>query len=158
RRHDSQYILVIMSSSRTVAAVVLALATAATGARAQPVDRRYDEEPTRGVEMPATPLAGDQDSRAVSVNPAGLWWLGGTSIVVAAGRRRESRADWGGRGVGLLAASPLGGGFLPRVGWGLAIEWLRPPRTALATDPGTPMRFTIAGGMPLGRLGSLGAA
>lgn len=144
-----------MSPSRLVVALVV---FGSVTARAQPVDRRYAEEPTTGVELPATPLAGDQDARAVSANPAGVWWLGGPSFALAMGLADQSRADSAGAGVGIFAASTIGGGFLPRVGWGWAVEWLRPPRSELVTDPGTPVRFTIAESIPLGTLGSLGGS
>src|SRR5262245_10748878 len=148
-----------MPSSRALAVLLfVGAATAASSARAQPVDRRYDEEPTAGIEQPATPLAGDQDARAASVNPAGVWWLSGPSLALAWGAASEKRADSAGPGVGVFVASSLGGGVLPKIGWGWAIEWLRPPRTDLVTDPGTPVRFTLAESMPLGALGSFGGS
>jgi protease-4 len=149
-----------MPSSRALAALLAACAAtaAATTAAAQPADRRYAEEPTAGIELPATPLAGDQDARAVNVNPAGVWWLGGPSFALAWGAADEARADSAGPGVGIYASSTIGGGIFPKVGWGWSIEWLRPPRTDLVTDPGTPVRFTIAESIPLGRLGSFGGS
>ncbi|HTJ45850.1 MAG TPA: signal peptide peptidase SppA [Kofleriaceae bacterium] len=143
------------SCSVRVAGLLLLIGAAA---HAQPVDRRYAEEPTAGVELPATPLAGDQDARAVSANPAGVWWLGGPSFALVAGLADQARADSAGAGVGIFAASTIGGGFLPKVGWGWAVEWLRPPRSELVPDPGAPVRFTIAESIPLATLGSFGAS
>jgi hypothetical protein len=58
-------------------AVIAALSLALPGlvvsfpgpARAQGVDRRYVEEPTGGMALPTTPLAGEHDARAVVANP-----------------------------------------------------------------------------------------
>jgi len=143
------------SARAGIGALILALAVPAA-ALAQPADRRYAEEPTDGIELPVTPLAGETDARSVSINPAGLWFLGGPSFALAVGLTDQGRADSAGSGVGLFTGATLGGGALPRIGWGMGLEWVRPPRTALVPDPGTPVRFTLAEATALGRHASLG--
>lgn len=118
--------------------------------------RQIAEEPTGGVHLPATPLGGEHDARATSVNPAGLQFVPGLSIALAIDASAEEHVTTGGPGVGLYLATPLGGGLLPRIGLGLAAEWLRPSRIRLTPDPGTPTRFTIATSMALGRRLALG--
>ncbi len=125
-------------------------------AGAQTEGRRYAEEPTGGVELPATPLAGDPDALATVVNPAGLVLLGGTYLGLGLDLADEGDATGAGRGFGLYLGQALGGGVLPRLGLGFGAEFLRPPRTVLSPDPGTPTRFTIASAMPLGTVGGLG--
>ena len=61
---------------------ILAILCMATVARAQGVDRRYAEEPTDGVDIPTTPLAGEHDARAVTYNPGGLALLRGWEAAV----------------------------------------------------------------------------
>ena len=137
-------------------ALVTGILCASGAAHAQSI--RYAEEPTDGVALPATPMAGDQDARAVSVNPGGLWWLDGKSLAVAFGAADQARADGAGQGVGGFAGTTVGGGVFPRVAVGLGVEWLRPPDALVLPDPGDSLRFTFAGALPLGRLGSLGVS
>jgi protease-4 len=137
--------------------VVAGILCAGAAAHAQ-ATRRYAEEPTDGITLPTTPLAGDQDARAVAVNPAGLWWLEGQSLAVAFGLTDRGRADSAGPGVGGYAGSSLGGGLLPRIAAGLGVEWVRPPTGKLVPEPGDSVRFTLAGGLPLGRFGSFGVS
>jgi protease-4 len=136
-------------------AVAAGILCAGAAARAQ-ATRRYAEEPTDGVLLPATPLAGEQDARAVVINPGGLWWLDGQSLVAAFGVTDHERADSSGPGVGGFAGTSIGGGVFPRLAVGAALEWLRPPGTLLLPDPGNSVRYTLAAALPLGRLGSFG--
>ena len=73
-----------------VSALVIAGAAlaASTVAHAQSVDRRYAEEPTGGLALPATPLEGEHDGRAVVVNPGGLSLLRGSRGHDRGGSRR----------------------------------------------------------------------
>jgi protease IV len=136
------------------ACALLAIVAVAAPAAAQTT--RIAEEPTDGVYLPATPLAGDQDARATSVNPAGLQFVGGLAITLAATVGQEDETTSAGPGVGLFVAGATGGGVLPPVGIGFGVEWLRPSRTRLAPDPGTPTRYTVASSLPLGRRASVG--
>ena len=49
-----------------------ALVLIASPAHAQTAERRYAEEPTTGLDLPLTPLAGDADARGVAVNAGTL--------------------------------------------------------------------------------------
>ncbi len=121
----------------TIACAVTATATVAHG-------QRYVDEPTDGIELPATPLAGDQDARATVVNPGGLYFLDGQSVVLALSGSGEDDAASAGTGVGAFVATPLGGRFLPRFAVAAGLELGLPPRAVLAPDPGQPWRFTLA--------------
>lgn len=135
-----------MRAAPTLVLTSAAIAALATAAAAQ--STRHADRPTGGIYLPATPLAGDQDARATVANPAGLQFLDGASLVVAAGVDDPDRAVTGGAGAGAFAATTVGGGlFLPRVTIGAGVEALRPPRVALDPDPGTPWRFTLATSM-----------
>jgi protease-4 len=138
-------------------AVVLAtLTAAATVAHAE--DRRYVEEPTGGLALPATPLAGEHDARAVSANPGGLALLRGTDLTLALDLEDSDAATSAGPGFGAYVGSSGGGSILPRFGWGLGFEWLRPPRADLAPDPGEPFRFTLGMAFAMGRNAGLGVS
>ena len=139
------------------AATVTASALVLLGSPAL-AQRQIAEEPTGGVHLPATPLGGEHDARATAVNPAGLQFVEGLAIALAVDASGEEHATSAGPGVGLYVASALGGGLLPRIGLGLAAEWLRPSRTRLTPDPGTPTRYTIATSMAFGRYAALGLA
>ena len=143
-------------SSATVLAAALVLAAAAPAAAQE--ERRYVDEPTAGLHLPTTPLAGDHDARALSLNPGGLQLLDGGGLTLAIDVADPDEAASAGAGVGLYTAGVLGGGILPRLGWGLGVEALRPPRDALDPDPGTPTRWTMATSVPFGRAGGLGVA
>ncbi len=138
--------------SRLTLLACLALLAVPAAARAQ-VDRQLAEEPTGGVRLPVTPLAGSHDARATVVNPAGLGFLGGSELALAIDVADEDHATTAGPGVGVFWAGRLGAG-----GIGLGIEWLRPSRVRLAPDPGTPWRTTVASSLPLGRRAQLGFA
>jgi len=133
--------------------VTLALILVPAVAQAQ---RQVAEEPTGGIDLPATPLAGEHDARATTANPAGLHFVPGFGLVVALDLARAEDATSGGPGFGAYVASAAGGGVLPRMGLGAGVEWLRPSRTRLLPDPGTPLRLTIAGSLGLGRRAALG--
>ncbi|HUJ60577.1 MAG TPA: signal peptide peptidase SppA [Kofleriaceae bacterium] len=125
-------------------AVSVAVLTIASAAHAQ-VATRYAESPTDGLELPATPLAGEHDARAVVVNPGGIALLRGPEAALALDEEDSSVATSAGPGFGGYAAESVGlGKLLPRLGVGLGVEWLRPPRSELAPDPGQPFRFTLA--------------
>jgi hypothetical protein len=115
-------------------AAALALSFAGSTAYGQVVDRRYAEEPTGGVALPATPLAGDHDARAVSVNPGGLTFLNGPELLLALDLETSDVATSSGPGFapcrGPLAASD------PEARLGFGTKTTRPSRAALP-DPGS---------------------
>jgi protease-4 len=138
--------------------VILAvLCAGATVVHAQ-VDTRYAEEPTVGLELPATPLAGEHDARAVVVNPGGVALLRGPELDLALDTEDSAHATSSGQGFGVYTALTYGGKLFPKLGQGLALEWLRPPRTELAPDPGTPVRLTYAWSMELAGNAGFGVA
>ena len=139
-----------------IAVTALVLGATAATARAQSVDRRYAEEPTGGLSLPTTPLAGEYDARAVTYNPGGLPLLWGDEAAVALNLQDASVATGAGPGFGAYVAGVGGGGLFPRLGMGLAAEWLRPPRDQLAPDPGTPFRFTLSDAIALGSSAGFG--
>ncbi len=150
-----------MGYRRTLAAGLLcSISTVASVARAQEAGVRYAEEPTAGMNLPTTGLAGEHDALSVSTNPAGLWFLDGWHLALALDTAEpdEGEATAPGPGFGMFAAGALGGGVLPRLAWGFGLEFLRPPRAVLSPDPGTPTRFTWAHAVPLGGSAALGAA
>jgi protease IV len=136
----------------------LAVIGAATTAHAQAVDRRYADEPTGGLSLPATPLAGEHDARAVTVNPGGLALLRGPELALALELQDEAVATSGGPGFGILLGTSAGGTVAPRLGFGLGLEWLRPARAQLSPDPGEPFRLTLASAVGLGPRAGLGVA
>src|SRR5580692_9127084 len=105
-------------------AIAIAFALVARTATAQVVSHRFADQPTTGVDIPDTPLAGDQDARAVTYNPGGLPYLQGGELGAAVSLEDPSLADSSGAGFGLYAAGAFGGRLLPRAGIGLALEWL----------------------------------
>jgi protease IV len=127
-------------------------------AAAQPVERSFATEPTGGVRLPLTPLAGEHDALSTVVNPAGLWFLRGGAFAAALDLADEDSATDTGPGLGLYSAGTLGGGVLPRTGFGVGLEFLRPPRAFLEPDPGTPLRLTIGSAIGLGRTTALGVS
>lgn len=139
-----------------VAIAVVASVTTQTPAFAQVVDRRFDTPVTAGLDLPATPLAGDFDARAVNANPAGLGLLYGPEAALA--YTYGAQGPLAGYGAGMYLATPLGGGVLPRLGFGFGLEYLRPDRTTYQVDPGTPWRWSWALALPLGRAWALGMA
>ncbi len=139
-----------------LAAVVAAVVLVPAAASAQSVIRRYVDEPTAGLYLPTTPLAGDHDPRALVLNPGGLELLDGSGLVLAIDTMDAEAAASAGAGVGLYYAGVTGGGLLPRLGVGLGVEALRPPRAQLDPDPGTPTRLSFGMSLPFGRSGGLG--
>ncbi len=130
----------------------------AGGAAAQSIDERTLDEPTRGVSLPATPLAGEHDGRALSLNPAGLQFVRGPEALLVLDYQDSAVANSGGTGAGLFLAGPMGGAILPRLGWGLGVEALRPPRSSLLPDPGTPIRASLGLSFSLLRDVAMGAS
>ncbi|MEO8702608.1 MAG: signal peptide peptidase SppA [Kofleriaceae bacterium] len=120
-------------------------------ALAQAVDRRYAEEPTQGMALPAAPIAGEFDGRVVAMNPGGLPLVRGGELAMVLGLEDEDVATSAGQGFGTFLALAGGGGLLPRFGLGLGFEWLRPSRPNLEPDPGKPFRFTLGLGAALGK-------
>ncbi|MBP6629267.1 MAG: signal peptide peptidase SppA [Kofleriaceae bacterium] len=119
----------------TAGAVTSALVASGGVAGAQ-VDRRYDEEPTVGLRLPLVPLAGELDARTTVANPGGLRMVEGGSLALQLDASDPDHVGGAGDGVG---------GFLvPWAGFGLGLEALTPPRTELVSDPGTPLRLTVA--------------
>ncbi len=142
-------------------AVLASLATLAlvgSSAHAQAVDRRYAENPTAGLALPTTPLAGESDARAVVANPAGLALLRGSEFALGLDFEDDGVATSAGPGVGLYAGGGVGGALIPRIGWGVALEWLRPARAQLVPDPGEPFRATLALAVGLGKTAGLGVS
>ncbi len=131
------------------------LATA-TRAHAQGVDRVYAEEPTAGLALPLTPLAGEHDARAVVANPGGLALLRGGELAVVVGNEDDEQATGSGQGFGGYLAGAVGGELIPRIAFGAGFEWLRPPRTQLSPDPGEPFRFSFSLATTLGRNAGVG--
>src|SRR5690242_9315591 len=132
-----------------IAVLVGVIATSGV-AYAQSVDRRYAEEPTGGLALPATPMAGEHDARAVTINPGGLVLLRGPELALALELEDHDVATSAGPGFGAYWALAGGGGIVPRYGFGMGFEWLRPARSQLAPDPGTPFRLTTSFALALG--------
>ncbi len=159
--------LLVTSAALPLRAAVVGLAVLAGvaglfgglgAAAAQEADRRYADEPTNGVVMPATPLAGEHDSRALSVNPAGLQFLRGPEAMLVLDYQNSDHANAGGTGGGLFLTGPVGGGLLPRLGLGVGLEVMRTARANLLPDPGTPVRTTVGASFLLAKNLSLGAS
>lgn len=148
-------------SAKRRSILVLALALAALAPRralAQQEDRRYLAAPTDGVALPATPLAGEHDARALVSNPGGLALVRGSELLFALQLEDPELANAPGTGGGLFWAAPAGGGLLPRLGLGLGLEVLRPSREALKSDLGTPVRASLGAALSLSRSLAIGVA
>ncbi|HEY0480055.1 MAG TPA: signal peptide peptidase SppA [Kofleriaceae bacterium] len=141
-------------------AVIAALAFSLSGsaARAQGVAHRYVEEPTEGMALPTTPLAGEHDARAVVANPGGLALVRGRELALALAIEDPDVATGAGQGFGAFWAESIGGRLIPRFGVGLGLEWLRPSRSRLEPDPHEPFRLTLGLAMPIGASAGFGAA
>ncbi len=140
-------------------AVLAALGTLApVAAHAQAIDRRYAEEPTGGLALPTAPLAGEFDGRVVATNPGGLPLVRGAELALVLGVEDPDVATSAGQGLGGYLALAGGGGLLPRFGLGLGLEWLRPSRSQLEPDPGSPFRFTLGLATALGKTAGVGFA
>ena len=127
-------------------------------AHAQVIDRRYAEEPTDGLALPATSIAGEFDARTTVLNSAGLAFLHGPELAMALDLEDADVATGSGPGFGIYAASDLFGDLLPKTGFGVGLEWLRPPRVDLAPDPGEPFRLSISHANAIGRHLAVGLA
>jgi protease-4 len=141
-----------------VLASIVAAGSFSEAAHAQAVSRRYVEEPTGGLALPTTPLAGEHDARTVVANPGGLALVRGSELALALDLEDRNVATGAGQGFGAFWAQSLGGRILPRLGVGLGLEWLRPPRGQLEPDPGQPFRFTLGLATPLGAHAGFGVA
>ncbi|MCG8420065.1 MAG: signal peptide peptidase SppA [Proteobacteria bacterium] len=133
-----------------LAVSAMGLATAQPGAAQPAGEIRYAEEPTGGVDLPATALAGEYDSFSVVKNPAGMVFLSGYSAGLGLNLADDDDATASGRGLGFYLAYGKASGILPRIGLGLGVEFLQPSRITLDPDPGSPTRLTLAGAVPLG--------
>lgn len=147
---------VALSIAGALAALLLGLPASA---HAQ-VDARPVEEASAGMELPTAGLAGEADALSVSANPAGLAFLGGwnLALVLDTSEPDEDEATAPGPGFGVFAAGVLGGGPLPRIPFGLGLEFLRPLGAAISPDPGTPTRLTWSQAVPLGDKAAIGVA
>jgi protease-4 len=119
---------------------------------------QYAEEPTDGLNLPATALAGEHDALSTVANPAGLLFLSGGHFGLAVDYSDEDDATSSGPGLGLYSGQTIGGGLVPRFGFGMGLEFLEPSRVALSPDPGSPARFTLATAMSFGRSSALGVS
>ncbi|HTL33666.1 MAG TPA: signal peptide peptidase SppA [Kofleriaceae bacterium] len=127
-------------------------------AHAQAVDRRYAEEPTRGLALPTTGITGEHDARAVVSNAGGLPLLRGPEMTLALDLEDPDQATSAGPGFGAYFASGFGGGILPRLGFGMGFEWLRPSRAQVTPDPGDSFRYTMGMALGLGPKAGFGLA
>src|SRR3569623_669536 len=100
--------------------------------------------------LPATPLAGEHDALATTVNPGGLALLRGPELGLELDLEDPDVATPAGPGLGAFLASAFGGHLVPRMGVGMALEWLRPARAILAPDPCKRFRFSLGYGIALG--------
>ncbi len=141
---------------RCIAALLCLTGFLTSDAEAQGI--LYEEEPTSGLYLPSAGLAGQVDATTVTVNPAGVGLLDGPELALAVALADEEGEVRSGPGGGLYYASAIGGVLFPRIGWGIALEWLRPARDKLSPDPGTPTRFTQSTSLPMGRNSALGLA
>jgi protease-4 len=132
------------SSRRVAHLLALLVMTAWPAADTVADEHRFAEEATVGMSLPGSSVAGDHDGTAVSVNPAGLTFLGDYHLELAFTGLDEDHAEGPGGGLGFFAATPVALPLLPRLGFGVAIEQLLPPRIALAPDPGTAVRYSLA--------------
>ncbi|MEZ4400330.1 MAG: signal peptide peptidase SppA [Kofleriaceae bacterium] len=138
-----------------VVSIAVTCVASAVPAAAQVAANRYLDDPTRGIELPVTPLAGDADARATVANPGALQFLDGQSLVLAATGLTDQAASGGG-GLGGYAATPLGGGLIPRFAVAAGLERLFPPRASLDPDPGEPWRLSLAASVSAWRGWALG--
>jgi protease-4 len=122
---------------RLLALILLAAATAHA--------QTFAEDPTGGVALPIEPLAGDVDATTTTVNPAGLPFLGDWHVAAVYTGLGDERIEGTGTGWGLWAGTPIAIPFLPRFGFGVALEGIDPPRELVAPDPGRPLRISFAG-------------
>jgi protease-4 len=127
-------------------------------AHAQAVDRRYAEEPTAGVALPTAPLAGELDARTVAMNPGGLPLVRGTELALVLELEDPAVTTSAGQGFGGYVVLAGGGKLVPRFGLGIGLEWLKPSRSQLEPDPGSPFRFTLGLAKALGKDAGFGVS
>ena len=139
-------------------AVVLAVVCLAAEAHGQGVAKQYAAPLTDGLAIPGTSISTEFDARAATFNAGGLALLRGPELALALDEQDLDQATAGGPGFGAYAASAFGGDTWPRLGVGMGLEWLRPPRAELAPDPGEPFRFTLSGAIGLGPHAGFGVA
>jgi protease IV len=137
--------------------IVLTTAVPAVQVGAQE-ERQYVPDLGDGLRTPLTALAGEFDALAVVANPAGLGMLRGSHLGVLISLDDPDRVRDAGSGFGMYYGALFGGGLLPRVGFGAALEFLRPERSALVPDPGTPRRLSLAASFGAGEHVAVGVA
>ena len=126
---------------------ILYVASASTPAGAQEISG----QPDLRLELPTTGIAGEPDSFTLVNNPAGMQFLRGPAAGVAAtGIGIASTDDTGlrqGDGVGVFASNTFGGNVFPKVGLGVAVEFLNPSSTAAISEKYA--RLTLASSINL---------
>ncbi len=123
--------------------LLLLLGAVAATARAQNVA----EDPTAGLDLPAAPRAGNPGATAVTLNPASLVHLGGFQLEAAgAFTIGDDTTSLGDAGAGVWVATIVAPPFLPRFGFGGAVE-KRVPASGLYPDPGKPLRLSLGLGV-----------
>jgi protease-4 len=148
-----------MGSRAFVAIVSLVVIAGAGSAAAQPAEsERFAEEPTGGVHLPTAGISGEVDVLTSVTNPAGLFFLDGWNLGFALDAGSEEEATGAGAGFGFYYADKIGGQILPNLGFGMALESLRPPRVRVAPDPGEPLRLTSSAALGIGESASIGLA
>jgi protease-4 len=138
--------------------VVLALVGFATPSHAQTASKQYAAPLTDGLDIPGTSISTEFDARATTYNAGGLALLRGNEAAFALDEQDLDYATAGGPGFGAYFATARGGENWPRVGAGMGLEWLRPPRSDVSPDPGAPFRFTLSGALGLGAHAGFGFA
>jgi protease-4 len=133
--------------TRRLAALVVWLAAAPALAQ----DQRFAPEPSAGLTLPWTGLAGDADGAAVVSNPAQLPFLGGAHLDLSWTETLSEDVAGEGEGLGFYAATPVTLPFLPRLAFGVAAERLTPPRGVYSVEPGRPTRLSLATAWASGR-------
>jgi protease IV len=139
-------------------AVVLASCFLPAAALAQGVAKQYAAPVTDGLAIPGTSISTEFDARAATFNAGGLALLRGTELAIALDEQDLDYATSGGPGFGAYLASVGGGDTWPRMGVGMGLEWLRPPRSELSPDPGEPFRFTLSAAIGLGKHAGFGVS
>ena len=147
-----------MAYRRVASALALGFAVVAlsAGPALAQTTEQFAEEPTDGVFLPGVGITGTVDATTVARNPAGLSFVGGTALALAIDGADDDHATGAGPGVGLFMASSFGGKLLPKLSWGMGLEFLRPPRVRITPDPGTPTRLSVGTSMALGDMASFG--
>jgi protease-4 len=139
-------------------AVVLASCLVPGAALAQSVAKQYAAPVTDGLAIPGTSISTEFDARAATFNAGGLALLRGSELALALDEQDLDYATSGGPGFGAYLATVGGGESWPRLGVGMGLEWLRPPRSELSPDPGEPFRFTLSAAIGLGKHAGFGVS